>query len=122
MTITANERDALIHSNAGMRLIAQTKLYNDGDFARFVTFTAQNYTPAALEAETAEHRAAAWEIVRGQIGRLRVRQVLGIDKLHVIALMDAENVPDVLFLNEVMVEEAYPHLIAVYVHQRIESE
>jgi len=42
--------------------------------------------------------------------------------LHVIALMDAEKLPDTLFLNEVLVEEAYPHKIAVYVHQRIETE
>ncbi|MDZ4766686.1 MAG: hypothetical protein SGI73_19275 [Chloroflexota bacterium] len=120
--MTPNETAALTHSNAGMRLIAQTKLYNDGDFARFAQFIADNYTQVPLAEETAEHRAGAWGIVRDQIGRLRIRQVLGIDKLHVIALMDAEKLPDTLFLNEVLVEEAYPHKIAVYVHQRIETE
>jgi hypothetical protein len=43
--------------------------------------------------------------------------VIGFDKLHVIVLMQAEYDPDALFLNEVFVEEDYPHKIAVYVHQ-----
>jgi hypothetical protein len=37
----------------------------------------------------------------------------------VIALMQSEHAPDALFLNEVVVEEAYPHKIAVYIHQRV---
>lgn len=114
-----NDQRALVTSNAGMRLIAQTTLYNSGDMARLQAFIAENYTPASLEAESAVRRAQAWQGIREQIGRLRVRQVIGYDKLHVIVLMQAEHAPDTLFLNEVFVEEEYPHKIAVYVHQRI---
>ncbi len=114
-----NDRRALLTSSAGMRLIAQTTLYNNGDMARLRSFIAEHYTPTSLEAESAVRRAQAWQIVREQIGRLRVRQVIGFDKLHVIVLMQAERELDALFLNEVYVEEEYPHKIAVYVHQRI---
>lgn len=114
-----NDQRALVTSNAGMRLIAQTTLYNNGDMARLHTFIAENYTAASLDEESALRRAQAWQIVREQIGRLRLRQVIGYDKLHVIVLMQAEYAPDALFLNEVFVEEDYPHKIAVYVHQRI---
>lgn len=114
-----NDQRALVTSNAGMRLIAQTTLYNNGDMARLHAFIAENYTAASLDEESAVHRAQAWQIVREQIGRLRVRQVIGFDKLHVIVLMQAEYAPDALFLNEVYVEEEYPHKIAVYIHQRV---
>jgi hypothetical protein len=114
-----NDQRALVTSNAGMRLIAQTTLYNSGDMARLHDFIAENYTTSSLDEESALRRAQAWQIVREQIGRLRVRQVIGFDKLRVIALMQSEHAPDALFLNEVVVEEAYPHKIAVYIHQRV---
>jgi hypothetical protein len=114
-----NDQRALVTSSAGMRLIAQTTLYNSGDLARLQDFIANNYTTASLAEESALRRAQAWGIVRAQIGRLRVRQVIGFDKLHVIVLMQAEYEPDALFLNEVFVEEGYPHKIALYLHQAL---
>jgi hypothetical protein len=114
-----SDQRILAGSNAGMRLIAQTSIYNSGDFARLEQYFRDNYTAAQLDEEPAERRAQAWQIVHEQIGRLRVRQVLGVDKHHVVALMTCEQHPGLLYLNEVMVEEPYPHKVSLYVHQHI---
>jgi hypothetical protein len=110
------DKPYLIQSQAGMRLIAQMTLYNSGKFSRLRTFIGESYGPALLEAEPVAARLAAFRLWRGTLGRLRVRQVVGAGKHHVLVLLEAEHTPE-LFVQEVMVEEDYPHRITHYSHR-----
>ena len=104
---------ALRVSQAGMRFIAQMTIYNSGDFERLRTFIAESYHPDLLLLESVDERLAAFRDQREKIGRLRVQQVIGTAKHHVVILLESEQQED-FFLSELKVEEDYPHLIEEY--------
>lgn len=104
---------ALRISQAGMRFIAQMTIYNSGDFERLHTFISESYHPDLLLRESVEQRVAAFREQRERLGRVRVQQVIGTAKHHVIVLLESQHLDD-YFLNDVTVEEDYPHLIQEY--------
>ncbi len=112
------DKPYLIQSQAGMRFIAQMTIYNSGKFDRLRTFIRESYLPALLEAEPVAARLAAFRLWYKTLGRLRVRQVVGAGKHHILVLLEAEHTPD-LFLQEIMVEEDYPHRITHYTHRTV---
>lgn len=111
---------ALKTSNAGMRLIAQQTLLNRGDPDRLRTFIGESYTAAALEHESVEDRLQSLQAAQAQTGRLKVMQVLATDKHHVVVLMQAQS-DGSMVLNEMKVEEDYPHRIIEFRHSSMEA-
>jgi hypothetical protein len=104
---------ALRVSQAGMRFIAQMTIYNSGDFERLRTFIAESYHPDLLLLESVDERVAAYREQRERMGKLRVQQVIGTAKHHVLVMLESQNLED-YFLNDLTVEEDYPHRIQEY--------
>ncbi len=116
-----DDKTALVTSNAGMRLIALQTLYNRGDFDRLQAYFTEYGTPAVLEVQSAEDRVAGLQTLHSEIGKLRVSQVLAVDKHHVVVLMAAQHVAG-YFMHELTVEEDYPHKIIAYSHHSLSEE
>jgi len=117
--MTANDRDkqALIRSQAGMRLIALLKILNDIDVtavpphtARLRQYIADSFHADLLRALDADARAAALLANRAAEGRTRILQVLGYDPHHVVVLSETER-GAYYFLDDLTVEPDYPHRI-----------
>jgi hypothetical protein len=106
----------LARSHAGMRLIAQTTLYNRGDFERLRTFIADNYRPESLEVMAAKNRLLDLKMTYRVAGKLRVRQVVAASAHHVIVMMQGQKNSN-MYLTQMAVEEAYPHKVIDYHHQ-----
>ncbi len=106
----------LARSHAGMRLIAQTTLYNRGDFERLRAFIADNYRPEALDVMAAKDRLLDLRMTYRVAGKLHVRQVVAVDKHRVVALMQAQK-NNRMYLAQMAVEEDYPHKVLDYHHQ-----
>jgi hypothetical protein len=116
MAIIVSDKAALVTSQAGMRLIAQQKLLNNGDAERLRVFISESYAESALEAQPVEARLAELQA----IGRLRVFQVLAADKHRVVVLMQAQR-DEALYMVELAVEEDYPHKITEYSHKPLNA-
>lgn len=114
------DRTALQQSQAGMRFIAQMSIYNSGDFRRLRTFIREGYHDSALGTESLAERIAVFRQMHAALGRLRVRQLIAVDKHHVVILVEAEK-SDGLFLNDLEVHPEYPHQIMAYSHVPLES-
>ncbi len=108
-----DDKLALRVSQAGMRFIAQMTIYNSGDFDRLRQFIGESYAPALLGDAGVDAWLDSFRAQREEVGKLRVRQVIGTGKYHVIVLLEAEKGDD-LILSEMKVDEEYPHLIVEY--------
>lgn len=108
-------------SQAGMRLIAQTSIYNQGDFERLLSYVRENYAAAALEAGSADERLRFLRNVHAQVGRLRVKHVVTAEKHHVVVLMETERGED-FFVQDLECEEDYPHKVTHFDHYRVDVE
>lgn len=117
--MTADDRDkqALIRSQAGMRLIALLTILNavdvtgtPPDLTRLRQFIADSFHADLLLAVDAEARAAALAADRLREGRTRIIQVLGYDPHHVVVLSETER-GEYYFLDDLAVEADYPHRI-----------
>ena len=110
-----DDKLALRISQAGMRFIAQMTIYNSGDFERLHQFVDESYAEAALAEQPVDARIAEFQQRYATLGKLRVQQVIGTGKHHVLVLLRAQN-DDEFYLNELKVDEEYPHLIIEYRH------
>lgn len=104
---------ALSKTAAGMRLIAQTTLYNAHNAQRFETFIASSYHPSLLEQQDTPARLQAFESLYAMLGRWKIKQTLATNKHHVIVVFSTEHTPDFYYC-ELEVEEDYPHRIIAY--------
>lgn len=111
---------ALRASQAGMRLIAQTHIYNGMNWERLAQFISDSYHPDTLEEQPVESRVAVFKTSSERAGRLRIKQVLATNEHHVILVLEAEKM-DGLFYQEMKVEEEYPHRITAYMHQPLQA-
>ena len=96
-----------------MRFIAQMTIYNSGDFERLRTFISESYHPDLLAERGVEERLAVFREQYATLGKVRVRQVIGTGKYHVIIMLEAQHAEG-FFVSEMKVEEDYPHLITEY--------
>ncbi len=110
-----DDKLALRISQAGMRFIAQMTIYNSGDFERLRQFVDESYHCDLLVAQPAEARIEEFRQRYAALGKLRVQQVIGTGKHHVVVLLRAQN-DDEFYLNQLKVDEEYPHLIVEYQH------
>jgi hypothetical protein len=106
----------LARSHAGMRLIAQTTLYNRGDFERLRTYIADNYRPEAFEVIAAKDRLLDLKMTYRVAGKLRIRQVVAVGPHRVVAMMQGQK-NNSMYLAQIAVEEDYPHKVLAYHHQ-----
>ena len=108
-----DDKIALRISQAGMRFIAQMTIYNSGDVERLSRFISESYHPDALANEPLDERLDDFGYQYETLGKVRVRQVIGTGKHHVLILLEAEKSEN-FFLNELKVEEDYPHHITEF--------
>lgn len=108
-----HDKLALTTNPAGMRLIAQLTLYNAGKWERLDRYLADSYAEPLLVAENVTERLHAFTADYQMLGRLKVGQVLALDKYHVVVLLQSE-LGDVLQVHDLTVEEEHPHKITDY--------
>jgi hypothetical protein len=99
----------LIPSNAGMRLIAQTTLFNKGDFERLRTFIADNYAEIALEAASVKARLAEFKVLYRMAGKMRIDRVMAIDKHTALVILESERGD--FYMAQMVVSGDYPHKV-----------
>ena len=108
-----DDKLALRISQAGMRFIAQMTIYNGGDFERLRVYIAENYHPELLAQRSVDERVAELREQYDWLGKVRVQQVIATGKNQVIVLLATQKVEG-YFLNEMQVEEDYPHRVVEY--------
>jgi hypothetical protein len=112
-----NDKDVLARSHAGIRLIAIATLFNRGDFDRLSTYMTEHFNSVALQVESVDSRL---EDLRGQFaaaGKVRVLQVIAYDPHHVVVMLEGQT--GQLMLEDLQVEEEYPHKISAHLRQMI---
>lgn len=107
-----NNQAAIKGSSAGMRLIAQTTIFNQGDFTRLRGYITDNYDETALAEIPLSARLAELKATYRVAGRLRVQQVIAIDKHRAVVMMESEK--GGMFAAQILVGEEYPHKILGY--------
>lgn len=111
----------LLQANpAGIRLIAQTTLYNAGKFDRLHTFVQDSYLPDLLAAQPAADRLTAFERDYAESGKRRILQVIAHEEHHVIVLMLGQLDGD-LYLIDIRVEPDFPHRIIEFSQRNVGS-
>ena len=118
----ATDKVALRASQAGMRFIAQTHIYNSGNWERLEQFIHDSYSEAMLEEQPAEGRLQMFQTTQAKIGRLKVKQVVGTHEERVVVVVETETGEYPYFLVDLVVEEEYPHKIIAYSHQPLEAK
>lgn len=107
------DKIALTTNPAGMRLIAQMTLYNAGNWERLRRYIGDSYADLLLAETPSDDRLSSFSNLFQQIGRLRVAQVLALDKYHVVVLMQSE-MGGVMQVHDLTVEDEHPHKITQY--------
>ena len=100
-------------SKAGRRFIAQTRLYNDGDFKRLREFIHSSYYDLVLMQNPASRRLLDFKATRRLHGRLKVTGVESADD-HAIKLILQGEESGACLVMEMSVGESYPHPILHY--------
>ncbi len=110
-----NDKTALRASQAGMRFIAQMTIYNSGNFERLRQFINESYHADLSAERDVDARIEDFRQRYETVGKLQVQQVIATGKQVVVILLKAEK-DDEFYLNELKVEEDYPHQIIEYHH------
>lgn len=112
-----SDKDILARSHAGVRLIALATLYNKGDFQRIRAYMKDHYTDGALATSPIALRLAEMREQFRNEGKVRVRQLVAHDKHHVVVLLETQH--GGMLLEDLMVEEGYPHKISSHNRQSV---
>ncbi|MGB1288853.1 MAG: hypothetical protein ACPG7F_20135 [Aggregatilineales bacterium] len=110
------DRLAMQQSQAGMRFIAQTSIYNTGNFERLRQFIADSYHDTQLAETSVEARLNALQQMQKEVGRIKVKQLLAVNEHYVIIALETEH-GDNLIYTELKVEEDYPHKITLFMQR-----
>jgi len=103
-------KQVLTQNAAGMRLIVLMTLFNSANYPRLRTYIADNYHPSLLEEQPGNVRLALLKAQRRLSGKVRVRQIIAVDKYQVVVLMESAH-EGTLTMIDLAVEEEYPHRI-----------
>ena len=109
-------------SQAGMRFIAQSHIYNTGNWERLQSFIADSYHVDKLAEQAAEHRLDIFKTTFDKVGRMKVKQVVGTHEHRAIVVVEVEHGELPYFLVDIAVEEEYPHKIIAYSHQPLQPK
>jgi hypothetical protein len=116
------DKIALRASQAGMRFIAQTHIYNSKNWERLQSFIAESYHAEQLAEQAAEHRLDIFKTTYEKVGRMKVKQVVGTHEHRVVVVVEVELGEMPYFLVDMVVEEEYPHKIISYSHQPLQPK
>ncbi len=108
-----DDKFALKSNSAGIRLIAQMTIYNSGDFDRLRRLIEDSYSDDLLGLRDTGDWMAMFEDLHSRVGRLRVTQVLALDKYQVVVLMLAQN-DGAFYIHDLKVDPEYPHKVIGY--------
>lgn len=108
-----NDKLALRASSAGIRFIAQTTIYNTDNAERLRQYIADSYHETLLAEQSVEKRLEEFQALFRHIGRIKVKQVVAVNKETAIMVMESEK-DEGFFFTEMRVEEEYPHKIVHY--------
>lgn len=111
--ITMDNKFALKSNSAGIRLIAQMTIYNSGDFERLRRLVEDSYSDDLLGLRAADDWLAMFKDLHRRLGKLRVMQVLALDKYQVVVLMLAQN-DSGFYIHDLKVDPEYPHKVIGY--------
>jgi hypothetical protein len=114
-----NYRDkfALRASQAGMRFLAQTHIFNTRNWKRLQQYIADSYHDEQLEQQEITGRLQVFQTFYERVGRVKVKQVVGTHEQRVVVVIETEKGEPPFFLVDIVVEEDYPHKIIAYSHQ-----
>jgi hypothetical protein len=104
---------ALRASSAGMRFIAQMHIYNQHGEDRLRQFITESYHANLLAEKAVAERLAEFQALFRQVGKMKVKQVVAVNKENAIVIMENES-NDTFYYVELKVEEEYPHQIVHY--------
>src|SRR5687768_14772091 len=116
------DKIALRASQAGMRFIAQTHIYNSTNWERLQTFIADSYHAEKLEEQAAENRLDIFKTTFDKVGRMKVKQVVATHEHRVVLVVEVELGDMPYFLVDLVCEEEYPHKITAYSHQPLQPK
>jgi hypothetical protein len=116
------DKIALRASQAGMRFIAQTHIYNNSNWQRLNQFIADSYHADKLEEQAAENRLDIFKTSYEKVGRMKIKQVVATHEHRVIVVVEVEQGDMPYFLVDMVVEEEYPHKIIAYSHQPLQPK
>ena len=116
------DKIALRASQAGMRFIAQTHIYNSTNWERLQTFIADSYHAEKLEEQPAENRLDIFKTTFDKVGRMKVKQVVATHEHRVVVVVEVELGDMPYFLVDMVCEEEYPHKITAYSHQPLQPK
>jgi uncharacterized protein with GYD domain len=116
------DKIALRASQAGMRFIAQTHIYNSVNWERLETFIADSYHADKLAEQAAENRLDIFKTTYEKVGRMKVKQVVGTHEYRVVVVVEVERGEMPYFLVDMVVEEEYPHKVVAYSHQPLQPK
>jgi hypothetical protein len=102
-----------------MRLIAQTTLFNRGDFERLRSYITDNYAESALETAPVKARLAEFKALYRIAGKMRIERVVAVDKHTALVILEAER--GAFFMAHMAVTEDYPHKVLLYVQRALEA-
>jgi len=109
-------------SQAGMRFLAQTHIYNTLNWERLEQFISESYHEEALEQQEAEGRLQVFKTLYEKVGRFKIKQVVGTHEQRVVVVVESEKGEPNYFLVDIVVEEDYPHKIIAYSQQPMQAK
>lgn len=109
------------NSKAGRRFIAQTRLYNAGDFKRLRQFIHSSYYDLVLMQNPAARRLLDLKATRRLHGRLKVARVEAAEDYAIKLILEGEASGAELRL-ELHVSDGYPHPITHYSLLPVEAD
>jgi hypothetical protein len=104
-------------SQAGMRFMAQTHIYNSLNWERLRQFITDSYHEEQLEQQAIDERIQVFQTFYEKVGRVKIKQVVGTHEERVVVVVETEKGDPQYFLVDIAVEEDYPHKIIAYSHQ-----
>lgn len=104
-------------SQAGMRFMAQTHIYNSLNWERLRQYISDSYHEEQLEQQNVEGRLQVFQTFYEKVGRVKIKQVVGTHEERVVVAVETEKGEPQFFLVDIVVEEDYPHKIIAYSHQ-----
>lgn len=108
-----DDKFALKTNSAGIRLIAQMTIYNNGNFERLRRFIEESYSDDLLGLRDTAEWMTMFQDLHERLGKLRVTQVLALDKYQVVVLMTAQN-DGGFYIHDLKVDPEYPHKVIGY--------
>lgn len=109
-------------SQAGMRFLAQTHIFNSLNWERMEQYIADSYHEETLAEQDVEGRLQVFKTFYEKVGRVKVKQVVGTHEERVVVVVETEKGEPPFFLVDIIVEEDYPHKIIGYSHQPMQPK